>query len=99
MEDAICGEEAVGERLFVREDGEAYCDCDEGWIRFNGRCHQQFTPAFCLGENEILQLNTKPSATLGGYLNPEELTIIKEGFKQNFSCIENPCPSSSYPHW
>ena len=98
MEDAICGEEAVGERLFVREDGVAYCDCDEGWIRFNERCHQQFTPAFCHGENEILQLNTKPSATLGGVLNPEELTILKEGVKQNFSCVENPCKPSFFPH-
>lgn len=27
-EDAVCGEEALGQRLFVRED-EVICDCDE----------------------------------------------------------------------
>ena len=99
FEQTICGEEALGERLFVGEDGVAYCDCDEDWVRFNGRCYQQFTPAFCQGKNEILQLNTKPSTTVGGFLNEEELMILKEGFKQNFSCVENPCPPSSYPHW
>ena len=31
--DAICGEDALGERLYVGEDGEVYCDCDEGWVR------------------------------------------------------------------
>merc|ERR1711936_773945 len=91
FEQTLCGEEAVGERLFVREDGVAYCDCDEDWIRFDGRCHQQFTPAFCLGENQILQLNTKPSATSGGYL-------LEEGVQHNFSCVENPCKPSFFPH-
>jgi len=98
LEDAICGEEALGERLFVGEDGVAYCDCDEDWVRFDGRCYQQFTPAFCQGKNEILQLNTKPSTAGGGFINQEELIIIKEGFKRNFSCVENPCEPSFFPH-
>ena len=28
-EDGVCGEDAVGERLFLGEDGTVYCDCDE----------------------------------------------------------------------
>merc|ERR1712183_566207 len=53
-EDGIC---ALGERLFLK-DGNVECDCDEGWLRNEGRCYQEFTPAFC-GENEVLNLGTK----------------------------------------
>ena len=28
-EDAVCGEEALGQRIFVEEDGDVRCDCDE----------------------------------------------------------------------
>ena len=28
-EDGVCGEEALGQRLFLGEDGEVVCDCDE----------------------------------------------------------------------
>ena len=28
-EDGICGEEALGQRIFVGEDGDVKCDCDE----------------------------------------------------------------------
>jgi len=54
-EDGIC---ALGERLFLTEDRRVECDCDEGWLRYEGRCYQEFTPAFC-GENEILNLGTR----------------------------------------
>ena len=30
----------------------------KGWLRYEGRCHQEFTPAFC-GENEVLNLGTR----------------------------------------
>ena len=40
--DAVCGEEAVGERLYLGEDGLGYCDCDEGWLRYRGSwAHQR----------------------------------------------------------
>jgi len=97
-EDAICGEDALGERLYVGEDGEVYCDCDEGWVRFNGKCYQEFTPAFCPTVGEILKLNSPP-VSCKGLCYPLELKIFLEGMKRNFSCIWNPCPASSYPHW
>merc|ERR1711874_251064 len=53
-EDGIC---ALGERLFL-SDGNVDCDCDEGWLSYEGRCYQEFTPAFC-GENEVLNLGTR----------------------------------------
>ena len=68
-EEGICG---LGERLFLI-DGNVECDCDEvkyryhfglfrndsqGWLRYEGRCYQEFTPAFC-GGNKILNLGTR----------------------------------------
>ena len=95
----ICGEDALGERLFVGEDGVAFCDCDKGWVRFKGKCYQEFTPAFCHEEGQILKLNTRPEKCGTGLCFPEELDIFLEGMEKNFTCIENPCPTSSYPHW
>ena len=46
LEDAVCGEEAVGERLYLAEDGRGQCDCKEGWVRYEERCYQELTPAF-----------------------------------------------------
>ena len=96
-EDGVCGEEALGERLYLGEDGLGYCDCDEGWVRYKERCYQEFTPAFCLGENEILKLRTKPKSS-GKVMFGESADILLAGAKQNFSCIENPCEPSYFPH-
>ena len=54
LESGVCGEKALGQRLYLGEDGRGYCDCDEGWLRYRGRCYQEFTPAFCPGLDEIL---------------------------------------------
>ena len=93
----ICGEDALGERLFVGEDGVAFCDCDNGWVRFKGKCYQEFTPAFCDRE-KILQFNTKPTKPVASILFGDALDILIEGSKRNFSCVENPCKPSSFPH-
>ena len=53
LESGVCGEEALGERLYLGEDGQGYCDCDEGWLRYRGRCYQEFTPAFCPGRYSL----------------------------------------------
>ena len=76
-EDALCGEDALGERLYLGEDGQGYCDCDEGWIRYRERCYQEFTPAFCLGENQILRLNMAPEEC--NQTSPEEQEICHKG--------------------
>ena len=94
-EDGVCGEEALGERLYLGEDGLGYCDCDEGWVRYKERCYQEFTPAFCPGENEILKLNTKPKPRI---IFGESGDILAAGLKHNFSCIANPCEPSNFPH-
>ena len=36
----------------------------QGWLRHEGRCYQEFTPAFC-GENEILNLGTRKKLKKG----------------------------------
>ena len=95
-EDGACGEEALGERLYLGEDGEGYCDCDEGWVRYKERCYQEFTPAFCLGDNEILRLDLTPDKC--NQILPDRLDMCLEGKKLNFSCLENPCPKDYYPH-
>merc|ERR1711874_245119 len=98
LESGVCGEEALGERLYLGEDGRGYCDCDEGWLRYRGRCYQEFTPAFCPGPDQILFLR-KPAK--GQIIWPEGgLELYLEGMKLNFSCLRNPCdPDHSYlPH-
>jgi len=67
---------ALGERLFLRNGtATAQCDCDEGWLRHEGRCYQEFTPAFCEGDDKVLNLGTRKR--------------LKNG--QTFSCVRNPC--------
>ena len=95
FEDGVCGEEALGERLFLGEDGLGYCDCDEGWVRYKERCYQEFTPAFCPGE-KILKLKTKPKPGL--IIFGESAEILEAGQEKSFSCIENPCEPSYFPH-
>ena len=97
FEDGVCGEEALGERLFLGEDGLGYCDCDEGWVRYKERCYQEFTPAFCPGENEILKLNLTPE-DCNQTLPADQLEICLKGLELNFSCLENPCPQDYFPH-
>ena len=92
--DSLCGEEALGERLYLGEDGLGYCDCDEGWVRYKERCYQEFTKAFCPGK-KILKLRTKPKPMI---IFGESAEIVEAGLRQNFSCIENPCEPSYFPH-
>merc|ERR1712183_127181 len=79
----VCGEDALGERLYLGEDGLGHCDCEEGWLRYRGRCYQEFTPAFCPGPDQILFLN-KPEK--GQIIWPEGgLELYLDGMKLNFS--------------
>ena len=49
----------IGERLYISDDGEGFCDCDDGWGRgVDGRCYQEFTPGFC-EENSIIRIREK----------------------------------------
>ena len=84
MEDAVCGQEALGQRIYMGEDGLGYCDCQEGWLRYEGRCYQEFTPAFCPGTDQILFFR-KPA---------REQIIWPEGVKrgkQKYQEIINKC--------
>ena len=93
FEDGVCGEEAVGERLYMGEDGRGWCDCAEGWVRYEGRCYQEFTPAFCPGE-AILRLTPPEMPKTGKWINPDQLAALR----LNTSCMENPCQAFSLPH-
>lgn len=64
FEDGVCGDEVLGERLYVGPNGNGTCDCEEGWIRHEGRCYQEFSPAFC-GAGEVLNLGTKEPLEAG----------------------------------
>jgi len=72
--DGVCGQ---GQRLFVTEEG-VQCDCDEGWLRYEGKCYQEFSPAFCK-DNKILNLGSAVRRT----------RRVKKG--EQFKCITNPC--------
>jgi len=93
FEDGVCGEEAVGERLYLGEDGRGWCNCEEGWVRYEGRCYQEFTPAFCPG-NTILRLTPPEMPKTGKWITPDQLAALR----LNISCMENPCQPSYLPH-
>ena len=93
FEDGVCGEEAVGERLYLGEDGRGWCDCEEGWVRYEGRCYQEFTPAFCPGDT-ILRLTPPEMPKTGKWITPDQLAALR----LNISCMENPCQPSHLPH-
>merc|ERR1712244_136778 len=76
-------------------DGLGYCDCQEGWLRYEGRCYQEFTPAFCLGRDQILTFQPPSSLTV---FPGEGKKLYIEGLKHNFSCQRNPCEPSYLPH-
>jgi len=67
-EDGVCGLHMPGMRLFAGPDGNGTCDCDtgEGWLRHNGRCYQEFTPAFC-EDGKVLNLGTKKKPRAGEF--------------------------------
>ena len=94
FEDGACGDD-LGKRLYLGEDGEAYCDCMEGWLSIDGKCYQEFTPVpeFCNGENEILRLK-KPNTK---WVSPDE-KILAMKLKYTFSCEENVCEQGFLPH-
>ena len=46
----------TGERLFLDRHGQGFCDCDNGWGRWeDGSCYQEFTRGFC-EENQIIRI-------------------------------------------
>ena len=93
FEDSVCGEEALGERLYLGEDGRGRCDCAEGWVRHEGRCYQEFSPAFCPG-GSILRLTPPEIPKTGNWINPDQFLALR----LNVSCMENPCQPFSLPH-
>ena len=93
LEKGLCGQEAVGERLYLGEDGRGRCDCEEGWVRYEGRCYQEFSPAFCPGDT-ILRLRPPETPTNGNWITPFELGLLR----LNISCMKNPCQPFSLPH-
>ena len=98
FEDGVCGPEALGERLYLGEDGLGYCDCADGWVRYEGRCYQEFTPAFC-PEDKILRLGPPDPPTT--VLTQTELRTLREQLRLNLSCVDNPCRQEntfSLPH-
>ena len=98
FDDGVCGKEAIGERLYLGEDGAGVCDCADGWIRYEDRCHQEFTPAFC-PPNKILRLS--PPQVPSALVTVRELKILKKQLKLNISCVDNPCQeyeTYSLPH-
>ena len=99
FEDGVCGPEAVGERLYLGEDGQGHCDCAEGWVRYEGRCWQEFTQtAFC-PDKKILRLSPPDPPTR--VLNQLEQRTLRDQFRLNFSCVDNPCRQEnifSLPH-
>jgi len=93
--DTVCSE-SPGMRLYLGEDGLGYCDCMSGWIPFEGRCYQEFTPAtpLCPDQQIIIFKNPKvPDFTF-----PEYIDSIERQLRLNYSCIESPCNSTSLPH-
>ena len=94
-EDGACGDD-LGKRLYLGEDGEAFCDCMEGWLSVKGKCYQEFTPVpeLCPGENEILRLK-KPNVL---WISPADEENIEMKLKYGFTCEMNICSSGSLPH-
>jgi len=84
-QDGVCGEHALGQRLFVGEEGEVRCDCDEGWLSVDGRCHQEFSAELC-PDNKILNL--------GSFTKRRQR--LKDG--ERYNCQRNPCETDSLPH-
>jgi len=67
----------------VGPEGNGTCDCDEGWLRHEGRCYQEFSPAFC-GEGKILNLGTRRRLKTG-----QQYTCVSN------PCEESSLPFSS----
>ena len=96
FEDGACGDD-LGKRLYLGEDGEAYCDCMDGWLSIDGKCYQEFTsvPEFCSGKNEILRLKKQNTE----WISPEEnLKILAVKLNYTFTCEENICQPGFLPH-
>jgi len=102
FDEAVC-QDSPGMRLFEGEDGEGYCDCLDEWIPHEGKCYQEFTfaPTLCKKSNEILRYKDKmikldfDSNTI---FFPDELEEIETELRNNFTCVESPCPILSLPH-
>jgi len=93
--DTVCSE-SPGMRLYLGEDGLGYCDCMSGWILFEGRCYQEFTPATPLCPDQQIILLKSP--IVPDFVFPGNIGSIERQFRLNYSCIESPCNSTSLPH-
>ena len=98
-EDGVCGETALGQRLFVNERGEGVCGCDDGWAADEQRiCYQEFTPGFCK-DNQIIRIR-KPSIPKH-IIYEEDFAELKIRLSKSLmNCEDNPCgdPTVSLPH-
>ena len=94
FEDGACGED-LGKRLYLGEDGEAYCDCMDGWFPIDGKCYQHltFAPEFCKNENEIIKWKIHKAI-----LFEEPTQEEKHQYENNYVCEENLCSPGYLPH-
>lgn len=95
LEDGACGDD-LGMRLYLGEDGAAYCDCMEGWLPIDGKCYQEltFAPDLCRNENEIIRFN-KHRRIFFEEPTPEEI----HASKNRYVCEKNICNSTEFlPH-
>ena len=91
-EDAVCGESALGQRLFVTDQGEGVCGCDvdEGWIDDQqGNCVQEFMPGSC-SENQVVRIRTA-TVPMRIIYEGELEDLRKELERPVVTCEENPC--------
>jgi len=93
--ETVCSE-SPGMRLYLGEDGLGYCDCMSGWLPFEGRCYQEFTPATPLCPDQQIILLKSPNVP--DFVFPGNIDSIERQFRLNYSCIESPCNSTSLPH-
>ena len=95
LEDGACGND-LGMRLYLGEDGAAYCDCMEGWLPIDGKCYQEltFAPDLCKNENEIIRFNKHRRIF---FEEPTQEEIHQS--KNRYVCEKNICNSTDFlPH-
>ena len=93
-EDGACGDD-LGKRLYLGQDGEAFCDCLEGWLPVDGKCYQEltFAPQLCKNENEIIRWQIHKEIFFDEP-TPEE----KHQVKFEYVCEQNICTPDFLPH-
>ena len=98
-EEGVCGEDALGERLFLSEDGTTvYCDCDEVRLRISIEWNfDSNIQGWMRHEGRCYQEFTTAFCPQNQILNLGNYRRIRDGKKYN--CKRNPCLSPTLlPH-